>query len=73
MLPKIAKVPILFLAGAKDEIVPHSHMQQLFKLCRSPIKEWHTFPDGTHNDTVGERGYFDYVEWFIKKHIARYR
>jgi hypothetical protein len=47
------------------------HMAQLFKVCRSEPKIWREFPNGTHNDTVAEKGYFAYIEDYLSQHIAR--
>jgi hypothetical protein len=70
-LPQITGIPILFLSGLKDEIVPPSHMAELYKVCRAKTKIWRELPNGTHNDTVAEPGYFSYVDDFLKHHIAR--
>ncbi|KAF2014690.1 BEM46 family protein-like protein [Aaosphaeria arxii CBS 175.79] len=70
VLPRITKVPVLFLSGLKDEIVPASHMAKLYKVCRSQIKVWRELPNGTHNDTVAEPGYFTYIMDFLSEHIA---
>lgn len=45
------KVKVLFLSGAKDELVPSSHMKQLHQICKASVNEWREFKDGTHNDT----------------------
>ncbi|KAK6615511.1 Protein bem46 [Botrytis cinerea] len=37
-LPTITEVPILFLSGLLDELVPPSHMRRLFEICQSPPK-----------------------------------
>ncbi|OJD15614.1 hypothetical protein AJ78_04134 [Emergomyces pasteurianus Ep9510] len=68
-LPKITKVPILFLSGLKDEIVPPDHMLQLFAICNASTKVWRTFPNGQHNDTVAEPGYFDHIYSFVVDHV----
>ncbi|KAA8576551.1 hypothetical protein EYC84_006658 [Monilinia fructicola] len=39
-LPNITEVPILFISGLLDEIVPPSHMRRLFEICQSPTKIW---------------------------------
>lgn len=65
-LPGIRKVPILFLSGAKDELVPPSHMKKLFEVCASEWKVWKELPNGTHNDTCAEENYFEYIDEFIK-------
>lgn len=45
-------MPILFLAGARDELVPHDHMQRLYDSARrSKLKRMHIIPDGTHNES----------------------
>lgn len=62
---------MLFLSGRKDEIVPPSHMSQLYKICRSEPKIWKEFPNGDHNSTVSEPNYFDYMNSFILEHVAR--
>ncbi|KAF2769332.1 alpha/beta hydrolase BEM46/Esterase/lipase/thioesterase [Teratosphaeria nubilosa] len=69
MIPQITDVPVLFLSGLRDEIVPPSHMKQLFKLCKSSNVVWKELPNGDHNNTVAESGYFYYLEDFIKKHV----
>ncbi|KAF2810170.1 BEM46 family protein [Mytilinidion resinicola] len=70
-LPQISSIPILFLSGLKDEIVPPSHMAQLYKSCRASTKIWRDLPNGTHNDTVAEPGYFEYIDEFLKQHVLR--
>ncbi|KAL0631556.1 bem46 protein, variant [Maublancomyces gigas] len=65
-LPRISSVPVLFLSGQKDELVPPSHMKQLYNVCNSPVKVWKELPNGTHNDTCAEDGYFDYIDEFIE-------
>ncbi|MCJ1309955.1 Alpha/beta hydrolase domain-containing protein 13 [Agyrium rufum] len=71
-LPQIVDVPILFLSGLKDEIVPPSQMKELFKLCRSQIKVWKELPDGTHNDSVSQPHYFNFVYEFIKENVLKH-
>ncbi|THY10297.1 alpha/beta hydrolase BEM46/Esterase/lipase/thioesterase [Aureobasidium pullulans] len=70
MLPGITNIPILFLSGLQDEIVPPSHMKRLFDICRSEPKIWKEFPYGDHNNTVTEAGYFHYVQEFLDKYIV---
>jgi hypothetical protein len=51
IVPNIT-TPILFLAGARDELVPHDHMQILYDTARrSRHKHLHIIPDGTHNES----------------------
>ncbi|CZT11920.1 related to S.pombe Bem46 protein [Rhynchosporium agropyri] len=64
-LPSITEVPILFLSGLQDEIVPPSHMRRLFELCQTPTKVWKPLPGGDHNSSVVEEGYFESIQDFI--------
>lgn len=40
-------------------------MEQLYSVCQAKKKVWKTIPNGTHNDTVAEPHYFEYVIDFI--------
>lgn len=45
-------VPILYLAGANDQLVPHEHMLELYKHSKSSrLLQMHIIPDGTHNES----------------------
>ncbi|CAO1638473.1 unnamed protein product [Sympodiomycopsis kandeliae] len=68
LLQESTDVKVLFLAGEKDELVPHSHMQQLHALCKAD-KEWKVFANGTHNDTCLQRGYFPTLASFLHRHL----
>ncbi|KAK2750166.1 hypothetical protein FQN57_004662 [Myotisia sp. PD_48] len=70
MLPKITSIPILFLSGLKDEIIPCKHMAQLYQICKSKTKIWRTFPSGYHNDTVEQQGYFENIVSFVTDHVC---
>lgn len=65
VIPTITKVPILFLSGQKDEIVPPAHMRQLYDLSAAPNKIWKPLPLGDHNASVFEDGYFEAIADFI--------
>ena len=69
MISQITDVPIIFLSGLRDEIVPPSHMKQLFKLCKSKIVVWKELPNGDHNSSVAEPYYFNHIEEFIAQHV----
>ncbi|KAF9883991.1 hypothetical protein FE257_002432 [Aspergillus nanangensis] len=69
VLPKITQVPVLFLSGLKDEIVPPSNMTQLFAICKAPRKVWRTLPNGAHNDSVAEPGYFEHILSFVTEEV----
>ncbi|KAH0538172.1 hypothetical protein FGG08_005230 [Glutinoglossum americanum] len=72
-LPMIKDTPILFLSGLKDEIVPASHMEQLFGICRSRKQTFKELPNGTHNDTMMEPGYFEAMFKFIREDVLKNR
>jgi abhydrolase domain-containing protein 13 len=62
------KIPFLFLSGLKDEIVPPFMMKTLFEACPSR-KAWKEFPNGDHNSTVAEAGYFDAIWTFLVQDV----
>lgn len=61
--------PILFLSGLKDEIVPPSMMKTLYDSCKIRRKTWKAFPQGDHNSTVAEPGYFDAIWSFLVQEV----
>ena len=62
------EVPILFLSGLKDEIVPPDMMKALHDQCPTK-KVWREFPNGDHNSTVAEPGYFDAIWEFLVQDV----
>lgn len=45
-------VPVLYLAGGRDELVPHSHMVELYKATQqSRMLKMHIIENGTHNES----------------------
>ena len=46
------------------------HMKELFKLSKAKTLIWKELPYGDHNNTVAERGYFTYVDDFIKQYVV---
>ncbi|KAH0847997.1 hypothetical protein AYO21_03637 [Fonsecaea monophora] len=63
-------IPVLFLSGLRDEIVPPSMMKALFDQCPT-TKVWKEFPDGDHNSTVAEPGYFEAIWNFLVQDVLR--
>lgn len=62
------KIPILFLAGMKDELVPHAHMVQLYDAAKcSEGKEIYYFAQGHHMDTWNQPNYYQNIKTFIVK------
>mmetsp|Transcript_44695 Transcript_44695/g.100366 ORF Transcript_44695/g.100366 Transcript_44695/m.100366 type:complete len:331 (+) Transcript_44695:87-1079(+) len=68
------EVPLLFLSGEKDEMIPPWHSKELHqRAVKSPLRQSAVFPEGSHNDTWekgGER-YWEAQECFIKDCTAR--
>lgn len=63
-------MPILFLSGRKDELVPPSHMDTLFQLCSSKEKQFKAIPDGMHNDTCARPHYFEEIASFLRRYVV---
>ena len=61
-------IPVLFLSGLRDEIVPPFMMKTLYELCPTR-KIWKDFPNGDHNSTVAEPGYFDAMWEFLVREV----
>lgn len=71
-IQRIVNTPILFLAGARDELVPPSHMVKLRELSETRAgKTWVPFPNGTHNDTCMQPGYFAAIHDFLEKEVLK--
>ncbi len=66
-IQKIA-VPILFLSGARDELVPPRMMKALYDNAQLSLqKQFLLFETGYHMDTFMQRGYYKSVkEWLTK-------
>ncbi|RYP80748.1 hypothetical protein DL769_002295 [Monosporascus sp. CRB-8-3] len=65
LIPNITEIPILFLSGLQDEIIPPSHMRKLYELATTPTKIWKPLPGGDHNSSVLEEGYFEAISEFV--------
>lgn len=68
------KTPILYLAGAKDQLVPHSHMLELFKMSKAVSQCARIFvvKKGTHNETWLQGGseYWHRIQSFFSEVYA---
>ena len=65
--------PVLYLAGSRDEIVPHSQMLQLHELTtRSALNRLHVINRGMHNDSYirGGEMYWDSFKSFLAGAIS---
>ena len=67
---KNIKFPILFFMSEKDELIPISHMEELYSLAENALfKTKLVIPYGTHNDSWKKAGkkYFIKFAEFLKK------
>ncbi|KAI8901869.1 Alpha/Beta hydrolase protein [Globomyces pollinis-pini] len=63
-------LPILFLSGDSDQIVPNSHMKKLHDISKNSTKKlikFKSFAKGNHNDTVSQPAYFETVRMFLNE------
>ena len=62
-------VPILFIHGDADKLVPYPMMQKLFETATSPVKEKFTVTEAGHADAKSKKPveYFDKVFNFINR------
>lgn len=71
---KEVEVPLLFLSGEKDEMIPPWHSKVLHQRAeKSPLRRSAIFPEGSHNDTWEKGGdrYWEAQEGFISDCCAR--
>ncbi|PVZ96634.1 hypothetical protein BB558_007440 [Smittium angustum] len=63
-------VPMLFLSGKKDSLVPPKHMLELVTIARNNGGKFKVtseeFEDGDHNDTCAQKGYFEAIQRWWK-------
>lgn len=59
------------LGDLADGIASPSHMKELMRLSRSSTVVWKELPSGDHNNTVGERGYFQHIQDFLIAHVLK--
>ncbi|CAG8432791.1 524_t:CDS:10 [Diversispora eburnea] len=61
-ITKINEIPILFISGTNDEIIPPQQMKTLFELTNTKGgKVWREIPGGTHEKTVTKPRYFEFI------------
>lgn len=69
------EMPTLYMAGGRDELVPHEQMLELFTLQSaksSRLVRMHVVPEGTHNDTHmhGGQAYWDAMKAFVEAALS---
>ena len=64
-------VPILFIHGTEDKLVPYYMMQELYDACRAPIKEMFTVEGAGHADAknINPTIYFNRIFSFLNQYI----
>ncbi|KAJ1679662.1 bem46 protein, variant [Spiromyces aspiralis] len=67
-LKLVRQIPILLLSGEQDDLVPPEHMKRLHEIALAYNEKpviMETFPEGKHNDTCIQPGYFDKIkQWW---------
>lgn len=63
-------MPVLFMSGAKDELVPEWMMRKLHEACPSPKKQFESFPTGEHVNTFTCRDYYPKLKRFLDEHLG---
>lgn len=70
------KIPILFISGRNDQIVPPIHMDRLYEAAKnSPYKDMFKIEYGTHNESWIQAGdeYFYRIKDFIDYEVIKQR
>ncbi|XP_064605385.1 protein ABHD13-like [Liolophura sinensis] len=64
---KKIKVPVLFISGLSDTLIPPQMMHTLHEMCGSPFKHLATFEGGTHNETWMCQDYYHTLRTFTEQ------
>ncbi|KAJ1890302.1 bem46 protein, variant [Kickxella alabastrina] len=73
---KITAVPVLFLSGLQDDLVPPPQMRKLHELAarnqdgKSMKVTWEEFANGKHNDTCVQPGYYEKISNWWKNTVV---
>lgn len=59
-------LPVLFMAGAKDELIPPAMFRKLYELCSSTRKMFNLYARGNHSDTLLQPGYWEDMKAFLE-------
>ncbi|KAJ1732081.1 bem46 protein, variant [Coemansia biformis] len=76
-IQQISGVPILFLSGLQDELIPPPHMRGLYELAARNADEmavaltWEEFESGSHNDTCIQPTYFDRIAVWWEENVVK--
>jgi fermentation-respiration switch protein FrsA (DUF1100 family) len=66
----IERIPVLFLVGDRDELIPPFMSKKLFDAVKTTKKEIVTIQGGMHNDTCIKPDYWTHLIAFWKKQIS---
>lgn len=71
---KTLTLPILFISGRQDKLVPPSHMDVLYDICGSRLKLREDVENGGHNDTweMGGQNYYKKLRDFVDAALSDY-
>ena len=58
-------VPVLYLSGTGDQLIPPSMMTELYNSTASEVKQLARFPGGSHNETWMCNSYYQTIEYFL--------
>ena len=60
-------MPVLYLSGTADQLIPSSMMTELFLSTSSEVKRLARFPGGSHNETWACNFYYPTIEYFLEE------
>lgn len=63
-------VPVLFLSGLADSLIPPKMMTELFNSCGSERKRLARFPGGNHNETWTCQQYYQTLRYFLNEVVG---
>eukprot|EP01060_Flectonema_neradi_P011991 TRINITY_DN18916_c0_g1_i1.p1 TRINITY_DN18916_c0_g1~~TRINITY_DN18916_c0_g1_i1.p1 ORF type:complete len:371 (+),score=66.07 TRINITY_DN18916_c0_g1_i1:84-1196(+) len=66
------KVPMLFVSGSEDELVPTTHMKMLYDLAKTSKKVLACIPGGTHNETFLKPETITAMRDFLAEHVLEH-
>eukprot|EP00727_Mastigamoeba_balamuthi_P001278 m51a1_g11147 hypothetical protein (287) ;mRNA; f:239208-240442 len=61
------RCPLLLLSSGLDEMIPPSHMEELYQLAKVEDKTLKKFERATHMDMYEQRGYYEYLAAWIAR------
>ena len=65
-------VPVLFLSGTADQLIPSKMMTDLYNACGAEYKSLARFPNGTHNETWTCPHYYHTMLYFMEEVMLLY-